>query len=183
MGKFLEKKAEIAEAAKASNRKTFNENDFNELGTALLNDAAYTTTAAVVENGVTVEKQVNPVADLRKSIITSVAKAAGCDNADQQKLVEEHQFNKLPLFDYVSELIESYCDTGKVIQMRSKPDFRATIAIEKQAEAVKEVKTPQTQEVKTCKYSAYRRIRSSSIPSYAKHTTRHFYRNIPRHPC
>ena len=171
MGKFLEKKNEIAEAAKASNRKTFNENDFNELGTALLNDPGYTTTVAVVENGVTTTKEVNPVADLRKSLITSVAKAAGCDNADQQKLVEEHQFNKLPLFDYVSELVENYCDTGKVIQMRSKPDFRATIAIEKQAEAVKDVKTPQTNEVKTCKYSAYRKMKvRSNCPQNLRET-------------
>ena len=162
MGKFLEKKNEIAEAAKASNRKTFNENDFNELGTALLNDGGYTTVAAVVENGVTVEKEINPVADLRKSLITSVAKAAGCDTSDQQKLVEEHQFSKLPLYGYVSELVENYCDTGKVLQLRSKPDFRASISIEKQAETVKDVKTPQTKEITTCKYSAYRKMKVKS---------------------
>ena len=171
MGKFTEKKAEIAQAAKAASRITFNENDFNELGTALMNDADYTTKTSMISKDGVVETELNPVADLRKALIGSVAKAAGCDNDDQSRLVAEHQFPKLPLHGFVSELIENYVDAGKAFQLNGKNDFKATITMEKQAEAVKENKSPQTGEVKKTKYSAWRKMKvRSNCPSNLRTT-------------
>ena len=70
MSKFEDKKKEIMDARAASTRKTFNEEQFNELFTALVNEPDYETVVAKSSrtNGYSEEK-VNPVKDFRKSVI------------------------------------------------------------------------------------------------------------------
>ena len=162
MSKFIEKKKEIKEKAAASNRKTFNEQEFNELATALINEPGYKTTISQTVKGEYSEKEIFPVKDLRKSIIGSVAKAAGCDTAEQAKLVDEHQFSTLPMYNYVAEVVEEYIDANKAFALLPKNDMRATIFIDPQAEEVKEVKSPKTQEVSKRKYAAYRKVKVKS---------------------
>lgn len=162
MSKFTEKKNEIKAKAAASNRKTFNEQEFNELATALINEPEYTTTVSQTVKGEYSEKEIAPVKDLRKSIIGSVAKAAGCDTADQAKLIEEHQFPTLPIYGYIAETVENYIDANKAFALLPKKDMRATIFIDPQDEETKEVKSPKTQEVSKRKYSAYRKVKVKS---------------------
>lgn len=162
MSKFAEKKQEIKAKAAASNRKTFNEQEFNELATALMNEPDYTTTISQTVKGEHSEKEIYPVKDLRKSIIGSVAKAAGCDTADQAKLIDEHQFSTLPIYNYVAEVVEEYIDANKSFALLPRTDMRATISIAPQDEEIKEVKSPKTGEVSQRKYAAYRKVKVKS---------------------
>ena len=130
MGKFAEKREEITKAASASSRKTFNAQEFNELGTALLNEKDYVTKVAVTKNGEHSVEERTPVKDLRKSMIGGILKAAGHDTAEQEKFVDEYQFSTLPLYPVVSEMVESYVRCGKSFTFVPKEDMRATIRIE-----------------------------------------------------
>lgn len=162
MSKFTEKKQEIKEKAASSNRKTFNEQEFNEMATALINEHDYGTTIAQTVKGEYSEKEILPVEELRKSLIGSVAKAAGCDTADQARLIKEHQFPTLPIYGYIAEAVENYMDAGKAFAFLPKDDMRGTIYIESQEETVKEVKSPKTQEVSKRRYLPYRKIKTRS---------------------
>lgn len=168
---FAEKRAAIKEAAKTSNRKTFNEIEFNELGTALMNESDYTVTTATTIKGEYSEKESQPVAALRKAIIGGILKEAGHDTAEQQKLIDSYQFGKLPLYPVVSEMIEAYMDAGKAFALQPKKDMRATITIEPQAEEIKEVSSPMTKETTKKRYGAYRKVKvKSTCPSHLKKT-------------
>lgn len=161
MGSFAEKKKELMEASKSS-RKVFNVQNFNKLGTALINDPDYTATVAVTKDGAIETKETKPVADLRKKMIGDVLKAAGHDATEQEKFVNEYQYSTLPLHGVVSEMLTEYMSTGAPFAFTRKEDMKASILIEQQAEVIKEVKSPQTKEVKKKKYSAYRKVKARS---------------------
>lgn len=166
MSKFTEKKEEIVKACASSSRKTFNAQEFNELGTALLNEPDYVAKVAVTKNGVFSEEETTPVKDLRKSIIGGVLKAAGHDSAEQEKFVNEHQFSTLPLYPVVSEMVEQYIRTGKAFVFKPKADLRASITLESKPAEVKEVKVPSTGDVRKTKLGAYNKVKvKSTCPS------------------
>lgn len=143
MGKFAETKKKImAECTKPGSKKTFNETYFNELATAMLNDAAYEKKEEKVKNGKLETDVTTPIADLRKSIIGSVAKSAGCDAAEQEKLIAEHQFPKLPMYDYVEAAMREYLETGKKFQFARQKNFQASIETETIKATVKDVRRP-----------------------------------------
>lgn len=163
MGKFQEKKNEILTASKASKRKTFNEQQFNELGTALLNETGYQSTTYTVKKGELEEITSNPVADLRKPLIGDVLKKAGLDSAEVEKITETHQFPTLPLYPVVSAMIEEYMDAGKVFSFERRKDLSASIYISKEEECVKENRRPGTDEIKKVHQDEYRKVKASSI--------------------
>lgn len=168
---FSERRAAIKESAKASNRKTFNEAEFNELTSALLNEPDYTVTVATTQKGQYSEKETHPVAALRKAIIGGILKDAGHDSAEQQKFIDEYKFGKLPLYPVVSEAIEAYMDCGKAFALQPKKDMRATISIDTQPEEIKEVKAPKTNDVSKKRYGAYRKVKvKSTCPAHLKTT-------------
>lgn len=168
---FSERRAAIKESAKASNRKTFNEAEFNELASALLNEPDYTVTVATTQKGQYSEKETTPVAALRKAIIGGILKDAGHDAAEQQKYIDEYKFGKLPLYPVVSEVIEVYMDCGKAFALQPKKDMRATFSIDHQEEEVKEVKAPKTNDISKKRYGAYRKVKAkSTCPAHLKTT-------------
>ena len=170
---FAEKHAAIKEAAKASNRKTFNETEFNELATAMMNEPDYTVKVATTVKGEYSEKETQPVKALRKAIIGGIMKEAGHDTAEQNKFIESYQFGKLPLYPVVSEVIEQYMDAGKAFALQPKEDMRAVITIEPQEEEVKEVTAPKSNEVTKKRYGAYRKVKvKSTCPSNKKTTVK-----------
>ena len=162
MSKFAEKKEEIKKACEGSSRKTFNAQEFNELGTALLNEPDYVVKVAVTKNGVFSEEETTPIRDLRKALIGGVLKAAGHDSAEQEKFVNEHQFSTLPLHGAVSEMVEQYVRAGKAFVFKPKADLRASITLEAKPEEIKEVKVPSTGEVRKTKLGAYNKVKSKS---------------------
>lgn len=168
---FAEKHAAIKEAAKASNRKTFNETEFNELGTALLNEPDYTVKVSTTVKGEYSEKETKPVAALRKAIIDGLMKDAGHDAAERAKYVQEYKFGKLPLYPVVSEMVEQYMDAGKAFALQPKEDMRAVFTIDPQEEEVKEVTAPKSNEVTKKRYGAYRKVKVKSTCPANKKTT------------
>lgn len=169
MSKFAEKKAELLKNQAENSKKVFNAQDFNELGTALLNDADYTVELSVKKNGDVTTKETTPVKDLRKKVIGGVAKAAGLDSSEQASLVDSYEFDTLPLYGYVSELLEGYMSVGKPFTMQKKNDMQGSIYIETQPEEVKEVKSPQTGEVSKRKYGQYRKVKvKSTCPTHLR---------------
>lgn len=166
MGKFAEKKEEITKASSASNRKTFNAQEFNELATALINEPDYEVVISTTKNGEYAEETTTPIKDLRKPLIGSVMKSAGHDSAETEKFVAEHQFPTLPLYGFVSEAVEQYMRCGKAMTLRSKSDMKATITLEDKPEEIKEVKVPATGEVRKTKLGAYKKVKvKSTCPS------------------
>ena len=161
MGSFAEKKKELMEANKSS-RKVFNKQAFNKLGTAMINDPDYTAKVVVTKNGVPETVEIHPSADFRKVAIGDLLKAAGHDATEQEKYVKEYQFGTLPLHELVSEMLTQQMSTDRPFAFVKKEDMNASIRIEPQAEVIKEVKSPQTGEVKKKKYSAYRKVKARS---------------------
>lgn len=166
MSKFTDKKQEITTASSSSKRKTFNAQEFNELGTALLNEPEYVSTVVTTKNGELLSEDTTPVKDFRKKLIGDIMKKAGHDTAEQEKYVAEYQFPTLPLYPIVSEMTEQYLRCGKAFTLRPKNDMRATITIDDKEEEIKDVKVPATGEVRQTKLGAYKKVKvKSTCPS------------------
>ena len=164
MSKFEDKKKEIMDARAASTRKTFNEEQFNELFTALVNEPDYETVVAKSSrtNGYSEEK-VNPVKDFRKSVIGSVMKAAGHDSAETEKFINEHKFSTIDAYPVISEAITEYISCGKAFNLSPKPDMTASIFVSNKPEEVKEVRIPASGEVVQTKMGAYKKVCVKSV--------------------
>ena len=159
---FSERMKEIKEG-NTSTKKVFNEQTFNAVASALLNDPSYEEEVVVMKDGKLEKKTVNPIADLRKGIITGIAKSAGADSAETAKLVEEHQFSeKLPWHGYMASTLEQYMSLGKPVTLHKKEDMNASIYIEPQEECVKEVSAPGSTDKMRVRYGAYRKVKVSS---------------------
>lgn len=170
MGLFADKRKEIADASKASGRKTFNKNDFNELFTAAANDAGHEVPVLATEDGKQVTKKITPAADFRKSVIGGIMKAAGHDTAEQQKFVEEYQFGRIPAYELVANTVEEYMRAGKAFPLLPSDDCKCTLTMKEIAPEVKEVKSPQSNEKKNVKYDSYMKVKSSSkCPAHRRH--------------
>lgn len=159
---FTERLEKIKET-NTSTKKVFNEQLFNTVASALLNDPSYEEEVVVVKDGKTEKQTIKPIEDLRKGIITGIAKSAGVDSAETEKLVAEHQFSeKLPWHGYMASTLEQYMSLGKPIPLHKKEDMNASIFIENQEECVKEVSAPGSTDKKRVRYGAYRKVKVSS---------------------
>lgn len=161
MSKFSETKERIASEC-GTGKKTFNEAMFNQLGTAILNDPEYAKEELVVKKGELTPVTSTPIKDLRKAIIGSVAKAAGSDSTEQQKLIDEHQFPTLPLYDYVDSTLHEYLGMGKKFPMSRKENFQGALEFTEQKATVKDVKRPGATESKKQRQGAYIKLKAKS---------------------
>lgn len=164
MSKFADtKKKIIAESAASGGKKTFNRTYFNELATAMINDPDYEKTEMKQKNGELVVDKTKPMADLRKSLIGSVAKAAGCDSAEQEKLVAGHQFPVLPLYDLVEASIREYLvGVGKRFPLARQDNCSASLEATTVKATVKEVRKPGATESKKQRQGEYVKIKAKS---------------------
>lgn len=158
MSKFDEKRKAIIEEY-TSSKKTFNESLFNTVFTEILNDPDYEK-VEMTSDDETVTTQ--PIGALRKGLIGSVAKAAGADQAEQEKLIETHTFPKLPMYDYVDSGLQEFLRLGKRFSFSRKEDFQGSIEFENQKECTKEIKTPGTGATKLQKHGAYVKLKAKS---------------------
>ena len=169
MSKFSEKKEQLVKLSSNSQttKVTDNKQLFNELATAMLNDPDYEDAEMVTRKGETVESVTNPIADLRKKLIGSVAKAAGADNDEVAKLVDNHEFPVLPIYQFTADCIEEYCGAGKAFRFGRRKDLQGTIKIVTEEECTKEHNNPRAAATggpaKTKKhYQQHRRYRVES---------------------
>lgn len=161
MSKFSETKKRIHEEC-VNGKKTFNENYFNEIATAIINDPDYEKEEVVTKKGELETIKTTPIKDLRKAIIGSVAKAAGSDSAEQEKLINEHQFGRLPMYDYIDSTLQEYLSLGKKFQFGRKADFKASIEFTKQDAKVKQVKKPGETDSKPQRQGAHIKLKAKS---------------------
>lgn len=148
MGKFADKKQEILNQSIAQgNKKTSNISAFNELGTALINEVGYETEIVVREKGEYVKKTISPVDEFRQATIGFVAKKAGCDKAEADRLTAEVQFPTLPLYPVVSEMVSGYLEAGKRFPFLQKDECQASLVMTRETAKTKEAKKPSTGEI------------------------------------
>lgn len=162
MSKFLEKKTEIIEEKGENGKKTFSRTAFNQLGTALLNDADYETDVVSTVNGEVTTKKINPSKQLRKQLIEQPLKAAGVDVAERAKIGESFEYQNLDFYEFYSELTAAALDARGVIVLNPKPDMEAKIVMEECDETIKENKSPKTGEVTKWRYGAYKKVKVKS---------------------
>ena len=163
MGKFAEAKKKLTdEISNSTQKKTFNETYFNVLSTAMMNDPGYEKTELKNKGGELVEEKTTPIADLRKSIIGSVAKSAGCDSAEQERLVNEHQFPVLPMYDYVESAMREYLGLGKNFPFARQNDFQAALEMETVAATVKDVRVPGSNDTHKQRQGEHRKLKAKS---------------------
>lgn len=167
---FEKKKQELREqSAQNTNKngepkKVFSKTQFNELSAAYLNSPDFVDQQLKVKDGEVTIIEGTPVKDFRESIIGGIAKSAGLDKAEQDKLVEAYEFSsKTDYHSFVSNMIEAYTgDCGKKFTLTSRPDFKGSIVMDTVPETVKEVKVVGTDNVKTVKYGQYRKLKAKS---------------------
>lgn len=161
MSKFSETRARIAEEC-SGGKKTFNEGVFNQLATGIINDPEYVKEEYVTKKGELVKVESNPIKDLRKVLIGTVAKAAGSDTAEQQKLIEEHQFPILPMYDYVEASLHEYLNMGKKFPLARTESFQGSLEFTEQKATIKDVKRPGATESKKQRQGAYTKLKAKS---------------------
>lgn len=163
MGKFADAKKKLTDEISASTqKKTFNETYFNVLSTAMLNDAGYEKEELKNKGGELKKEVTTPIADLRKNIIGSVAKSAGCDAAEQERLINEHQFPVLPMYDYVESSLREYLSLGKNFPFARQDDFQAALGMETVAATVKDVRVPGSNETHKQRQGEYKKLKAKS---------------------
>lgn len=161
MSKFADVKKKIVEESN-STKKTFNEQYFNELVTGLLNDPDYEKTEMVMKKGELTPISSKPIAELRKGLIGGVAKASGADSAEQEKLIAEYQFGKLPMYDFVESALHEYLGMGKKFPFSRKEDFQGSIEFVEQKACVKDVKAPGSTVSKKQRQGDYIKLKAKS---------------------
>lgn len=170
MSKFQEKKDEIKQQAmqslnkKGEPKKTFSKSQFNELTAAYLNSPEYVETQVKIKDGAPSIMETNPVEDLRSDVIGGIAKAAGLDKAEQEKLVNEYQFSsKTDYHSMFSNVLEAYTgECTRKFKFTARPDLDASFTLETIPEATKEVKAPGSDTSKQVRFGAYRKLKAKS---------------------
>lgn len=161
MGKFEEARKKFQKECEGT-KKTFNQNLFNELATTMLNDPEYVKTEMQKKGGELVQTESQPIGELRKAIIGSVAKAGGCDAAEQEKLIQEHQFPKLPMYDFVEASLREYLDLGKSFPLARQENMQATLETVTVKPAVKDVRKPGATETKKQRQGEFKKLKAKS---------------------
>lgn len=167
---FEQKKAEFKEAAQQNLNKegkpkrSFSKTQFNELAAAYLNSPEYVDTVRATKDGEVTLTETTPVKDFRESVIGGIAKAAGLDRSEQEKLVNEYQFSaKTNYHSFVSNTIEAYAgECQHKFTLTPRADMTGSIQIDDVEEVTKTVKVPGTGEEKKVHYGAYRKVKAKS---------------------
>lgn len=167
---FQQKKDEIKAAAeqnlnkKGEPKRGFSKTQFNELAAAYLNSPEYVEQQLKTKDGKASIVESTPVKDLRENIIGGIAKAAGLDKAEQEKLVNEYQFStKADYHSFVSNTVEAYAgECKRKFTFNPRTDMSGSIVIETVPEVTKEVKIVGSDKTKKVKYGQYQKVKAKS---------------------
>ena len=162
---FSDVKNEIFNAAKASKKTSFSEGTFNKLTSALVNEPDYEVKVSKTKEGKQVEEVIKPVEAFRKAVVGGIAKSAGADGAEVDKLVNEYKFSATtPWYPIVSEAVTNSLEAGKSFTFIPKSDMNATLSMKEIKEEVKMIGAPGSSkdDKKPVIYGAHRRIKSAS---------------------
>lgn len=166
MATFSEMKQEVLSQTQAGGKKTFSESTFNKLTSAMLNETGYE--AKIVKrskDGEVREEILKPVDEFRQKVIGTIAKQAGVDKDETEKLISEYKFpSDTPWYPVVSEALTNSMEAGKTFTALSKGDMVASFSMETISEQVKMNGAPGApdSEKKPVVYGEHRRIKCSS---------------------
>ena len=162
---FSDVKKEIFDSAKKSGKTSFSEGTFNKLTSALVNEPDYEVKVSKSRDGKQVEEVIKPVEGFRKAVIGGIAKSAGADGAEVDKLVNDDKFAAtVPWYPIVSEAVSNSLEAGKSFAFIPKDDLNAVLTMENIKEEVKMIGAPGSskEDKKPVVYGAHRRIKSAS---------------------
>lgn len=109
--------------------KVFSMDTFTELLATYINDPEYMALNIKNQNGVATEIESYPVKKFRK-VIKNVLEDFGVDKKDSEAIMSEYKFKKKDvreMYDFISELIYLYMNTGKKLNLFKKADVKASI--------------------------------------------------------
>lgn len=133
---FKELKKEIREEInKGEKKRTHSKNDFNKFAKAYVNDVDHVSykVKGVDENGAPVKEEFKPVQDYRKGL-KKVLADFGVDKQEAEKIMNDYQFKNVDgLYEFVSELLYEYMETGKKFQFVPKEDFNGSMWVDEDA--------------------------------------------------
>ena len=163
---FAEVKKDILGKSTESGKKTFSESTFNTLTSAMLNEVNYEAEVSKRSGDGTVTTEViKPVKEFRERIIGGIAKAAGVDKDEQEKLVNDYQFDSnTNWYPVMSEAIKNSLEAGKSFTFITKNDLECTLTMHEVDESIKMVGAPGASEKdkKPVLYGKHRTIKASS---------------------
>lgn len=163
---FSEVKDEIFKQTQAGGKKTFSESTFNKLTSAMLNEVGYEAkTVKRTKDGEVKEEIIKPVDEFRSKVIGTIAKQAGVDKDETEKLIKEYKFPAdTSWYPIVSESLTNSMEAGKSFVTLSKDDMVASLSMETIPEQVKMNGAPGApeSEKKPVVYGEHRRIKCSS---------------------
>lgn len=162
---FNEVKADVLKKSTDSGKKTFSESTFNALTSALVNEPDYEVEVSKRSGGEVTTEKIKPIKEFREKIIGGIAKQAGVDKDEQEKLVNEYKFDaNVNWYPIVSEAITNSLEAGKSFTTIPKDDMECTLTMQEVPEAIKMNGAPGApeSEKKPVLYGAHRVIKSSS---------------------
>lgn len=171
MSNLFEQKKEEIKAAASQNigkngepKKLFSKAQFNELAAAYLNSPDFVDHQVKSKDGELCVVETTPVKDFRDTIVGGIAKAAGLDKTEQEKLADSYQFSsKADYHSFMSNVIEAYAgECGRKFSLTPRSDMKASLTIETVPETTKVVKVVGTDKEKTVKYGEFRKVKVKS---------------------
>lgn len=127
---FEEIKASIAVEDGKKKKRGFSRTEFNRLAKAFVNDHNFTSTRAKTKGGVMVEEEIMPVKEFRKMLETML-KDFGVDKQEAAAVLDTYEFKKFDgMYEFCSELIYQYMNTGKRFDFVPKVDWNTTLWID-----------------------------------------------------
>lgn len=130
MSKFGDLKKEMREEIiKGEKKRNHSKTDFNKFTKAFVNDVDFTThkVKGVDEAGKVIKDEVKPVEEYRKGL-KKILIDFGVDKQEAEKIMKEYEIKSVDgLYEFISELMYEYMDTGKKFSFLPKEDFTGTM--------------------------------------------------------
>lgn len=135
---FEETKKELFDESQKSGKTTFSKSAFNRLTSALVNEPEYTVNVVKIKDGTVFEEAQQPIKDFRKSVIGGIAKTAGADDAEVEKMVSDYKFSPdTPWYPVMSEALVNTLESGKSFSIQPRRDLEATFTLKEVEEQIK----------------------------------------------
>lgn len=161
---------------------TFSRSDFDDITKAVLNDKNYEVEVYSTKSGEVVNKTCNPSKAFRHGFMKKMLIDAGLDKHDAEAKVENYVFTNVDgIYEFVTESLYAYLETGKKFNFQTKKDFKGSILLSDVESETKErrVMTPMAKGEKadpnniktiTVKTDKHKKLRcKSSAPQWLKH--------------
>lgn len=130
---FKELKQELAEEInKGEKKRTHSKTDFNKMAKAFVNDVEFTAhkVKGVDEEGNPVKEEFQPVKEYRKGL-KRILTDFGVDKQEAEKMMQDYQIKSVDgLYEFMSELMYQYMESGKKFQFIPKEDFNGSMWID-----------------------------------------------------